>query len=263
MFAVAPLLTILAAAAISVRADPTPNNPGPGDVFIEGQSCAVGWTADTTGVWKNMSIELMTGSNLNMVFLTTVGTVDGTDPTKTTFSYPCPQVSPYSPIYFYQFTSPASTDLTWTGRFTITDSANDIVPPTESTQPNGDQIPWGTGVLVGGASAVPAPSGVPGSASATGTALGTPTVSVTPSSTPSVTPSGSITPSSATSSPVTPASKSGSSATPGTVTFTMSSAPTTASSTPNGAMTMLSVSSILWQTTLALGVSAVGFAVMF
>ncbi|KIJ65480.1 hypothetical protein HYDPIDRAFT_67024, partial [Hydnomerulius pinastri MD-312] len=124
-----------------------PNNPGPGDVFIEGQACAIGWDADTTGLWKNMSIELMTGDNFNMVYLTTVGTVDGTDPTKNTFSYPCPKVTPHSPIYFYQFTSTGSTDKTWTGRFTITDTPNDIVPPTQTTQPDGSKIPWGTGSL--------------------------------------------------------------------------------------------------------------------
>lgn len=69
MFAT-PLLTLLAFSAAAVRADPNPINPGPGDVFIEGQSCAVGWDADTTGLWKNMSIELMTGDNFNMVYLT-------------------------------------------------------------------------------------------------------------------------------------------------------------------------------------------------
>ncbi|KIJ21034.1 hypothetical protein PAXINDRAFT_60635, partial [Paxillus involutus ATCC 200175] len=157
MFAVAPLFTFLAAAAIYARADPNPTNPGPGDVFIQGQPCTISWDVDTTGLWQNMTIELMTGDNYNMVYLTTVGTADGTNPTKNTLSYTCPQVSPHSPIYFYQFTASGSTDKTWTGRFTITDTPADIVPPTESTQPDGTNIPWGTGALVGGASSIPPP----------------------------------------------------------------------------------------------------------
>jgi len=68
--AVTPILTLLAAAAIYVRADPNPNNPGPGDVFVQGKSCTVGWDVDPTGVWKTMNIDLMTGDNFDMVFLT-------------------------------------------------------------------------------------------------------------------------------------------------------------------------------------------------
>ncbi|OAX37064.1 hypothetical protein K503DRAFT_720300, partial [Rhizopogon vinicolor AM-OR11-026] len=143
-------LTLSLLAVISVHADPNPTNPGPGDVFIEGQSCAITWSPDTTGVWKTMDIELKTGDNFNMINLTMVGTVDGTDATKTSFSFPCPQVSPHSPIYFYQFSTPASNTSYWTGRFTITDNANDIVPPAQSTQPDGEAIPWGVGQLVNG-----------------------------------------------------------------------------------------------------------------
>ncbi|EIW75116.1 hypothetical protein CONPUDRAFT_85438 [Coniophora puteana RWD-64-598 SS2] len=148
------LTAVLASLSIVsvVYADPNPNEPGPGDVFIQGQTCKVGWAADTTGQWKQMTIELKTGDNFNMVSLMSVATVDGTDPTKTTFEYPCPTVSPHSPIYFYQFSQQGSANNYWTGRFTITDNAKDVVPPTQSTQPNGEQIPWGTGSIVGGAS---------------------------------------------------------------------------------------------------------------
>lgn len=31
--------------------------------IISGQNCTLSWNADTTGVWKTMNIELMTGSN--------------------------------------------------------------------------------------------------------------------------------------------------------------------------------------------------------
>ncbi|KAF9224124.1 hypothetical protein BS17DRAFT_780507 [Gyrodon lividus] len=249
MFAVAPLFTVLTAAALYVRADPNPTNPGPGDVFIQGQTCTITWDADTTGLWKNMSIELMTGDNFNMVYLTTVGTVDGTDPTKTSFAYTCPQVTPYSPIYFYQLTATGSTDKTWTGRFTITDTPADIVPPAEPTQPDGSAIPWGIGSLVGGASSVPQPSGAPGTASATGTALGGPSILPTTSS--------------ASGSTLTPVSGSGGSSTPSVVTSAASTPSAASGQGTNGAMTMGSVSNLLWQTALALGVSAVGFTVMF
>lgn len=72
MFAAAlrPILLLLATAAIYVRADPTPTNPGPSDVFIEGNPCTIGWNADTTGAWTTMDIYLMTGDNFNMVPLT-------------------------------------------------------------------------------------------------------------------------------------------------------------------------------------------------
>ncbi|KAI6023321.1 hypothetical protein EDC04DRAFT_298535 [Pisolithus marmoratus] len=144
------LTVLLAAASITpVQADPTPTSPGPGDVFIEGQSCSVAWLVDTTGVWTTTNIYLMTGDNYNMVRLATVGTVDGTDPTKTTYSYPCPQVSPHAAIYFYEFSSPASANLTWTTRFTVTDSISNIVPAPQSTQPGGPNIPWGVGTIVG------------------------------------------------------------------------------------------------------------------
>lgn len=65
--AVTPILILLA--AIFVRADPNPTNPGPGDVFTEGGPCLIGWDVDTTGLWTTMSIELMTGDNINMVTL--------------------------------------------------------------------------------------------------------------------------------------------------------------------------------------------------
>ncbi|KAG2103047.1 uncharacterized protein F5147DRAFT_580720 [Suillus discolor] len=171
MFAALALTILASSAALFAHADPDPTNPGPGDVFIEGQACSMSWNPDTTGVWKTMIIQLKTGDNFNMVNLTTVGTVDGTDATKTSFSYPCPQVTPHSPIYFYQFSSPASTNSVWTGRFTITDSVTDIVPAAESTQSDGSAIPWGTGSLVNSTSTTTVV--ITGSTSATVSTLGT------------------------------------------------------------------------------------------
>lgn len=69
MFSPIVLATLLAAIA-STRADPNPSVPGPGDVYNEGSNCQIEWDADTTGTWKTMNIELMTGSNLGMVHIT-------------------------------------------------------------------------------------------------------------------------------------------------------------------------------------------------
>lgn len=53
-----------------VRADVNPTEPGPSDVFKAGGQCHIAWQPDTTGTWKVMNIELMTGSNFQMVHLT-------------------------------------------------------------------------------------------------------------------------------------------------------------------------------------------------
>jgi hypothetical protein len=45
--------------------------------------------------------------------------VDATDPSVTSYNWSCPSVSPPAPIYFYQFSSPYSTEPFWSGRFTI------------------------------------------------------------------------------------------------------------------------------------------------
>jgi hypothetical protein len=53
-----------------VFADPVITLPDPGHIYNEGSTCQIGWTADTTGQWKAMNIQLMTGSNVLMVPLT-------------------------------------------------------------------------------------------------------------------------------------------------------------------------------------------------
>ncbi|KAI0641984.1 hypothetical protein C8Q79DRAFT_868393, partial [Trametes meyenii] len=136
------------AAAAAAPGGVTPTAPGPNDVFKQGGTCTFSWTPDPSGVWKQTDVELMTGDNFNMVFITTVASFDGTDASKGTFSYPCPEVTPNSAIYFYQFTSPAApTDRFWTTRFTIADAQGNTVPPTNDTQPGGQKISWGTGKL--------------------------------------------------------------------------------------------------------------------
>jgi hypothetical protein len=55
-----------------VRADLLPTRPAPGDVYNEGSSCSIAWDGDTnsTTLWKNMTIVLMTGNNFEMEFIT-------------------------------------------------------------------------------------------------------------------------------------------------------------------------------------------------
>lgn len=57
-------------AAVAVRADPNPSEPGPGSVYNEGSTCHIAWDADTSGAWKVMNIELMSGSNIAMNHIT-------------------------------------------------------------------------------------------------------------------------------------------------------------------------------------------------
>ncbi|CAG7847461.1 SubName: Full=Uncharacterized protein {ECO:0000313/EMBL:CCA70739.1} [Serendipita indica DSM 11827] len=130
------------------KADPTPLEPSSSSVFNEGGNCTILWTPDATGVWKTMNIELMTGSNLNQIHLRTVATVDGTDSTNHSFSYPCLSVTPNGPIYFYKFSSPDSPNILFTTRFTIADAQSNTVAPTQSeTAAGGGLVLWGVGAL--------------------------------------------------------------------------------------------------------------------
>lgn len=99
------------AASIISRADSKASSKSQGvvplgsssDVFNEGGPCRASWTPDTSGssTWKNMKIELMTGSNLKMVTLATVAeNVDGTSTSTSSYNYTCPEVQPNSAIYF-------------------------------------------------------------------------------------------------------------------------------------------------------------------
>ncbi|KAI0638174.1 hypothetical protein C8Q77DRAFT_1047001 [Trametes polyzona] len=145
------MLSILALAASvgSTMASFTPTAPGPGDTFAAGSDCTIKWAADTSGHWTNVSIYLMSGSNNNMSRVTTVTFgLDGSDPDLSPYKWTCPDVDPYSAIYFYQFTNgDDEQDSMWTTRFTITSPDGDSDDPEHSTQPGGDSIPWGEGHL--------------------------------------------------------------------------------------------------------------------
>ncbi|KAG2156113.1 hypothetical protein DEU56DRAFT_688880, partial [Suillus clintonianus] len=132
-----------------------PVSPGPGDVFRSGSPCSIYWDTDSAQPWRNTTIRLMSGSNLDMSFVTTVvGHLNGTN--LTSYNWTCPDVKPHSAIYFYQFTN--NEDLagsTWTSRFTIASSSGNTTLPEHSKQPGGDPIPWGVGHLVSPISTAP------------------------------------------------------------------------------------------------------------
>lgn len=97
--------------ALAVLAQVGPSEPAPGNVYNSGSTCEIAWTADTSGQWTTLNIQLMSGSNTQMVHLTSmclkmlkiqtrpyvsflitaVATLDGTK--DTSFSYTCPSVS--------------------------------------------------------------------------------------------------------------------------------------------------------------------------
>ncbi|KZT12464.1 uncharacterized protein LAESUDRAFT_639480, partial [Laetiporus sulphureus 93-53] len=136
--------------ATLVFGDLTPTAPGPGERFIAGSNCTIEWDADTSGTWTNVTIALMSGANDNMTFVAPVASsLDGTNASLSPYLWTCPQVDPYSSIYFYQFTNGNDiTDSKWTTRFTIASPSNSSVPPQYPQQSNGDPIPWGVGVMV-------------------------------------------------------------------------------------------------------------------
>ena len=92
-----------------------PHRAGPGDSYKQGGDCKIEWSADPTGKWTDMLIELKTGDNFAMVPLkgtnfppvrtggsTThansiaITTIDATK--QTSYVYPCPQVLSYAII---------------------------------------------------------------------------------------------------------------------------------------------------------------------
>lgn len=79
----------------------TPTEPDGNTLVKAGSNITAQWTVDQSGLWSNMTIELMTGSNEAMTSLETVGEgIDGT--VETSYSFVAPQVHPYSKIYFLQ-----------------------------------------------------------------------------------------------------------------------------------------------------------------
>ncbi|GAA6041555.1 hypothetical protein JCM8097_004262 [Rhodosporidiobolus ruineniae] len=136
------VLVALAAASLAQAAELVPLTPVAGQKV--GGTCKINWNLDTTGTWTNFSITLKTGPNLNMVALETVQTgIDGTTGTGE-LDWTCPDVTPNSDIYFYEFAQEGA-DVQWTTRFAIAATDGTTTEPTNET----DGVQWGTGQLVG------------------------------------------------------------------------------------------------------------------
>jgi len=264
MFGTFAITALLAVSALpKALADAIPSVPGPGVVYKVGGKCHIEWDGDkdSTTAWKNMAIELMTGDNFSMVHLTTVATgLDGTVAGK--FDHTCPDVNPYSAIYFYQFSAAGTSNKQWTTRFAIAPASGVTVPPAQTNQPNTNApIPWGTGALVDAASALPPPdfnNNTPMSVPPINNASSSSSTSVAPSITPTPTPTAS-----SNSSP----SSSGSSSR--MVTVTTSNTPVAiptggvnGTSTPGSGNGAIGLDMKLWKTAVALGGSAMAFALL-
>ncbi|GAA5913228.1 hypothetical protein JCM5296_006859 [Sporobolomyces johnsonii] len=145
-----PPLSLFALAPVLARAAVVPTAPGGvGLVFRAGGNCWFKYDLDSTGTWKAMDVDLMSGSNTQMVNVTRVASgLDGTTGNGS-YSFVCPEVDPPAPIYFYQFSS-GGQEPVWTSRFTVA-TANGT---TNTTQPDGQAIAWGIGHLVNGTSAL-------------------------------------------------------------------------------------------------------------
>ncbi|GAA5884558.1 hypothetical protein JCM16303_000027 [Sporobolomyces ruberrimus] len=236
-----------------VAADVVPTAPGPGDSFNEGSPCTIQWNLDTTGSWTNFTVQLMTGSNQAMTPLTTVlSGVDGTTGTGK-YEWTCPEVTPNSAIYFYQFTQ-AGAQTSWTTRFTIASATGETTEPTETVMVDGKPVGWGTGRL-SGASVSPS-SGGSASASTGGSAQAgsSSLVASSPASSSAASPSGMTTVTTTSSVQETTSTSSSSSSSSSSVSSVISSRqPSVAaqSSTPvSGASTLSTSYSVLSATAL-------------
>jgi len=241
---------IALAIASGALAAPTPTTPS-GSFTAQGE-CNIAWLADTnaTKPWNTMNIQLMTGSNAQMTHMRTVATVDATK--QTNFSWTCPEVDPYSIIYFYQFSSPVDpSNLLWVTRFLIQAEDGSSVPP---PMKDANGVPWGVGTFVDPSLYNAMPSylagngqlqGVPGNGTTPGS-----TVVVTSTTTGSVsfsTPTGSSTGSGA-------STRTG---TITTVTTTTTSSAETSTTTNSTGGALSSVSSSSWMTLLSAIVAGV------
>ncbi|GAA5897726.1 hypothetical protein JCM8208_000242 [Rhodotorula glutinis] len=146
LLALAPLL--LARAAVQ------PTWPGgKGLVFRAGDECSFRYKVDTTGTWTSMAVDLMSGSNYEMVDVVRLvsgldGTVGGEDGAAE-FNFTCPEVDPPAPIYFIEATQDDK-DPVWTNRFALAAPNGTVVPAHHNEQPDDESIPWGVGALVNG-----------------------------------------------------------------------------------------------------------------
>ncbi|KAH7914172.1 hypothetical protein BJ138DRAFT_1144295 [Hygrophoropsis aurantiaca] len=144
-----PILGLLLFSPVAFAAL-APTYPGPNQSCRADSDCTIKWLVDTTNSWKNVTVQLMSGSNSNMTLVDIVASqLDGTDSRLTPFNWTCPEVAPYSNIYFYQFTNNGpSPEFAWTTRFMIESPSGESTPAEYTEQPSGAPIPWGNGHLV-------------------------------------------------------------------------------------------------------------------
>ncbi|WVW83457.1 hypothetical protein I302_105478 [Kwoniella bestiolae CBS 10118] len=186
-------ISLLALAALSAQAIVTPTSPDSNTVVKVGEKINALWTVDSVDNWNDVSIQLMTGDNLQMVPLATVA--EGIDGTKvSSYSFDAPDVSPYSKIYFLQFTNGGiATNATWTTRFTIAGADGSATAPEQSTVYSGTTVEWGTGTLLssvstdGSSSSNSTSTGTTSSNSTSGTGAGSSVTTVSVSDTSSST----------------------------------------------------------------------------
>lgn len=121
------------------------------NVYKSGSTCHIQWLKGSAA-WQGMKIELMTGSNANMISLATVAT--GLDGSRDgVFDHVCPEVTLNAPIYFYRFTVKGE-EPNYTTRFTIASSSGQTAPAPNQVQPPPDnsETPWGVGAIKSGSS---------------------------------------------------------------------------------------------------------------
>ncbi|GJN94707.1 hypothetical protein Rhopal_007798-T1 [Rhodotorula paludigena] len=142
------LLAILATLPLLSLATIQPTFPGGrGITQRAGDVCVFKWNGDVTGTWKSFDLDLMSGSNYEMVQVARIASgLDGTAKAQDEIFYECPEVDPPAPIYFLQATQDGK-DPVWTNRFTITAQNGSWVPAQHHEQPDDEAIPWGVGKL--------------------------------------------------------------------------------------------------------------------
>ncbi|KAF8843131.1 hypothetical protein BDN67DRAFT_239401 [Paxillus ammoniavirescens] len=139
---VAPLLFLLCLVMPCAKSAIT---PGPGDVYTSGRPCSFEWKSDAIRTWKNVTLELMNGSDYKRSSVMCGGSVlDGTS--ESTYNFTCPNVTPNSNIYFCQTFNEADVENpVWTARFTIASPTGVVTPAEYSRQPGGSPTAWGDG----------------------------------------------------------------------------------------------------------------------
>ena len=172
------------------------------------------------------------------------------------------QVTPNSAIYFYQFSTPAApTNLTWTTRFTIAAADGSTTSPANQNEPDGQNIPWGTGALVDPSTAVPAPSYLTGGSTSASSGSSASAASATSASTATVESTTAVAGTTATQQTSSAAGASSTKivtapAAPSTSATASPSSSNSSAATANGAATSLGSDSYAVRAGAALGVAA-------